>query len=46
MEFKSGTRRHLESLGNTVLGNFGDQVSDLEGGHSERNYKLPNPMFQ
>lgn len=46
VEFKSATRRHLESLGNTVLGNFGDQLSDLEGGHSERNYKLPNPMFQ
>lgn len=25
--------------------NLGDQQSDLDGGYSERNYKLPNPFY-
>jgi hypothetical protein len=28
-----------------VLETIGDQWSDLEGGHAERAYKLPNPMY-
>lgn len=45
IEYKSGTRQHLEQQGNTIITNLGDQYSDLAGGHSERSYKLPNPMY-
>ena len=45
VEYKSGTRAHIESLGYTIVGNFGDQYSDLQGGHAERNVKLPNPTY-
>ncbi len=44
VEYKSGTRKHIESQGYRILGNFGDQFSDLKGGHAERKYKMPNPM--
>ncbi|MFJ9612979.1 HAD family acid phosphatase [Streptomyces noursei] len=45
IDFKSGTRRHIESLGYRVVANFGDQYSDLEGGAAARTFKLPNPMY-
>lgn len=45
VQYKSGTRRHIESLGNTIVLNLGDQHSDLKGGHAERPVKLPNPMY-
>jgi hypothetical protein len=45
VEYKSGTRKHIESMGYKILGNFGDQFSDLKGGHAEKRYKLPNPMY-
>ncbi|WP_086819214.1 HAD family acid phosphatase [Allokutzneria sp. NRRL B-24872] len=45
VQYKSGTRAHLESQGETVLLSVGDQYSDLEGGHAERTVKLPNPMY-
>lgn len=45
MEYKSGTRAHIESLGYTIVANFGDQYSDLEGGYAQHDYKLPNPMY-
>ncbi|SHG04348.1 HAD family acid phosphatase [Streptoalloteichus hindustanus] len=45
VEYKSSTRAFLESQGNTVVLNVGDQYSDLEGGHAERGVKLPNPMY-
>jgi predicted secreted acid phosphatase len=43
--FKSGTRAAIERAGYTVLETIGDQWSDLRGGHAERAYKLPNPMY-
>jgi predicted secreted acid phosphatase len=43
--FKSKARAAIERLGYTVLETIGDQWSDLEGGHAERAYKLPNPMY-
>lgn len=43
--FKSGTRAKIESQGYDVLASVGDQWSDLRGGHAERTYKLPNPMY-
>ncbi|MDP9800296.1 putative secreted acid phosphatase [Arcanobacterium wilhelmae] len=46
VEFKAGTRAHIEKdLGYTIVGNFGDQYSDLIGGHSDTAYKLPNPTY-
>lgn len=43
--YKSGIRKDLWTSGYRILGNFGDQWSDLRGGYSERSYKLPNPMY-
>lgn len=43
--FKSGVRAHLEAEGYRIIVNMGDQDSDLEGGHAERTFKLPNPMY-
>jgi hypothetical protein len=45
VEYKSGTRRHIESLGYDIVANFGDQYSDLAGGAAEKTFKLPNPMY-
>ncbi|HEY3478578.1 MAG TPA: HAD family acid phosphatase, partial [Streptomyces sp.] len=45
IEYKSGTRAHIESLGYDIIGNFGDQYSDLSGGHADKGFKLPNPMY-
>ncbi|WP_030378998.1 MULTISPECIES: HAD family acid phosphatase [unclassified Streptomyces] len=45
VEYKSGTRKHIESLGYDIVANFGDQYSDLEGGHADKKYKLPNPTY-
>ncbi|UQA95452.1 HAD family acid phosphatase [Streptomyces halobius] len=44
-EFKSGTRKHIESLGYDIVANFGDQYSDLNGGYGDRTFKMPNPMY-
>jgi predicted secreted acid phosphatase len=43
--FKSAERAAIQALGYTVLETIGDQFSDLEGGHAEREYKLPNPLY-
>lgn len=45
VEYKSGTRKHIESLGYRLVANFGDQYSDLNGGAADRTFKLPNPMY-
>lgn len=45
VEYKSGTRKHIESLGYDIVANFGDQYSDLEGGYAHRTFKMPNPMY-
>lgn len=45
IQYKSGTRAYIESKGYNIVGNFGDQYSDLEGGYSDRTFKLPNPMY-
>jgi predicted secreted acid phosphatase len=45
VEFKSQTRAHIEDkFGVKIIGNFGDQYSDLLGGHG-RPVKLPNPTY-
>ncbi|MFH8343814.1 HAD family acid phosphatase [Streptomyces sp. NPDC018045] len=45
VEFKSGTRKHIESRGYDIVANFGDQHSDLNGGYADKTFKLPNPMY-
>jgi hypothetical protein len=45
VHYKSATRAHIESLGYDIVANFGDQYSDLEGGHADRTFKLPNPNY-
>ncbi|HET7141333.1 MAG TPA: HAD family acid phosphatase [Candidatus Limnocylindria bacterium] len=43
--YKSGTRAYIESQGFTIMGNFGDQFSDLEGGFAVKTFKMPNPNY-
>ncbi|MER5972599.1 HAD family acid phosphatase [Streptomyces sp. NPDC002055] len=45
VEYKSGTRKHIESQGYDIVANFGDQYSDLKGGYADKTFKLPNPMY-
>ena len=45
VQYKSGTRAHIESLGYNIIANFGDQYSDLDGGYADKTYKLPNPTY-
>lgn len=44
--YKSETRADLQRQGYDVLLSIGDQDSDLLGGHAERGFKLPNPMYR
>ena len=43
--YKSAERARIEAQGYTIIANIGDQQSDLDGGHSERTFKLPNPFY-
>ncbi len=45
VEYKSQTRAHVERMGYRIVANFGDQFSDLLGGHAERAVKLPNVTY-
>ena len=45
IEYKSGTRAYLESQGYDIVADFGDQFSDLKGGSSGYQVKMPNPMY-
>ena len=45
IQYKSLTRAHIQSLGYKIVGNFGDQYSDLSGGYAQKTFKLPNPMY-
>ncbi|SHG73197.1 HAD superfamily, subfamily IIIB (Acid phosphatase) [Jatrophihabitans endophyticus] len=45
IQYKSLTRKYIESQGYDIVANFGDQYSDLSGGYANRTYKLPNPMY-
>jgi predicted secreted acid phosphatase len=43
--FKAPARAKIESDGYTIIATVGDQQSDLDGGHAERGFKLPNPFY-
>ncbi|WP_442854223.1 HAD family acid phosphatase, partial [Aeromicrobium sp. Root344] len=45
VEYKAGTRKHIESLGYDITLNVGDQWSDLQGGYADSTLKLPNPTY-
>jgi hypothetical protein len=45
IEYKSGTRAHITSLGYSIMADFGDQYSDLLGGDAGHQVKIPNPMY-
>jgi hypothetical protein len=45
IEYKSGTRAYIASLGYRIVADFGDQFSDLKGGNAGVQVKLPNPMY-
>ena len=46
VEYKSQTRAHAEEKFNLhIIANFGDQYSDLIGGHADKAVKLPNPTY-
>jgi hypothetical protein len=43
---KAAARAAWKAEGWTIIATIGDQYSDLEGGHAERAFKLPNPMYR
>jgi predicted secreted acid phosphatase len=45
VDFKALERKKLTEQGYLIVVNVGDQMSDLEGDHAERMYKLPNPFY-
>jgi predicted secreted acid phosphatase len=45
IQYKSGTRAYIESRGYDIVGNFGDQFSDLENGFADKTLKMPNPNY-
>lgn len=44
-QYKSLTRQYIESKGYDIVADFGDQYSDLNGGFTDKTFKLPNPMY-
>jgi predicted secreted acid phosphatase len=46
VQYKLDTRKYLEKTRHyTIVANFGDQFSDLLGGHAKKKVKLPNPTY-
>ena len=45
IQYKSGTRAYIESLGYDIVADFGDQCSDLQGGFADKIFKMPNPNY-
>jgi hypothetical protein len=43
--FKSSTRAAIQKRGYDIIANIGDQQSDLDGGHADRDFKLPDPFY-
>lgn len=44
-DFKAPTRQTIATMGYSIIANMGDQMSDLDGGFSEKTFKLPNPFY-
>ena len=45
IQYKSGVRAYIESQGYDIVGNFGDQFSDLLNGFADKTFKMPNPNY-
>lgn len=45
-DYKAPERAKIEARGITIIANVGDQPSDLDGGHAERGFLLPNPFYR
>jgi hypothetical protein len=45
IQYKSGLRAYIESQGYDIVGNFGDQFSDLLNGFADKTFKMPNPNY-
>ena len=43
--FKAGARKKIQRQGFDIVANVGDQESDLDGGHADRAFKLPDPFY-
>lgn len=43
--YKAGQRRKIIEKGHHIVVNLGDQWTDLDGGYSEAEFKLPNPFY-
>jgi hypothetical protein len=43
--YKSGQRAKIEQQGYDIAVDIGDQESDLDGGHADHDFKLPNPFY-
>lgn len=43
--FKSSTRAAIQRHGYDIIANVGDQESDLDGGHADAAFKLPDPFY-
>ncbi len=44
-DFKTAIRKKIAADGYKIVENVGDQYSDLKGGYSLYQYKLPNPFY-
>jgi hypothetical protein len=44
--FKAPRRAAIEQAGYTIIANVGDQPSDHAGGHAERAFILPDPLYR
>ena len=45
-DFKAPIRAKIEQAGYTIIANVGDQPSDLQGGHAEKKFLLPDPFYR
>jgi acid phosphatase len=45
-DFKAPQRAAIEAEGYTIVANIGDQPSDLDGGHAEQTFLLPDPFYR
>ena len=43
--FKSSIRKAIEAQGYKIIFSIGDQASDLQGGYTQKGFKLPNPYY-
>jgi predicted secreted acid phosphatase len=45
-DFKTPIRAEIEEAGDVIVANIGDQPSDLQGGHAEKAFLLPDPFYR